>query len=234
MDRCKLAVLVPPLPLASNSQLASTSRSDLSAYVKSTTRWSERPMLGFIPFVNERDSMGKLITARATISRTAPTTPRPMLKQRKAKTHALRLCTRVISKVPAVGTYSLTSSWMKPSFHTSSSSSRKALSRFTSPTTSPSPQPVLFQQSALFSLSQPRLKIHHKGLGGSSKDYGPEWERKQSKNKFAALTLQGNPEEIQTLLSFQSQKAVKDRILPKFKHVTGNVYRKASPSSPSS
>lgn len=147
MDRYKLTALVPPLTLPSNSQLPSTTRSDLSVYIKSSMRWSERPMLGFIPFVNERDSMGKLITARTAISsRTAPATPRPMLKQRKAKTHALRLCTKVTSRVPAVGTYSLTSSWMKQSFHTSKQSSRKALSRFASPTLSYSPQPVLFQQ----------------------------------------------------------------------------------------
>lgn len=109
-------------------------------------------MLGFIPFVNERDSLGKLITARTSwSSRTAPVTPRPLQKQRitKKKERALRLCTKIstrqiVSKVPAVGTYSLPSSWEKKSFNTPTS--RKAVSRFASPAVSYSSQPVLFQR----------------------------------------------------------------------------------------
>ena len=156
MDRCKQQTLVPPLTIVSamDYQLSSTptSRSDMSSYIKSAVRWSDRPMLGFIPFVNERDSLGKLITARTSLSsRTAPVTPRPLQKQRiiKKRGRALRLCTKIsprqiVSKVPPVGTYSLPSSWERKSFKTSTS--RKAISRFASPAVNYASQPVLIQR----------------------------------------------------------------------------------------
>lgn len=156
MDRCKQQALVPPLTTvsATDYQLSSTptTRSDMSSYIKSAVRWSDRPMLGFIPFVNERDSLGKLITLRTSwSSKTAPVTPRPLQKQRKGKKRerALRLCTKisprqVVSRVPPVGTYSLPYSWEKKSFK--ASTSRKAISRFASPAVSCATQPVLFQR----------------------------------------------------------------------------------------
>ena len=207
--------------ISPRQQLSQCKKSQLKLSVlqELSSAYQGQAASGFIPFISERDGMGRLIRTPG-VAEYLSTTPSPkalhksgtLLRYELAKKPHLRRKLRLQDLAPPVGTYTLGTQWIKPSFRRPTlkkrnyESLREEYCASLPLSTENNDSPFLQRISLLDDLT--------------------ESEKLWVKNQFAALELHGTPTELLSNLNFQRFRSLRDDVLQKFKATQRQVLEK--------
>ena len=172
---------------------------------------------GFIPFLQERDGLGKLIAAPGRTELT------PTIERKKAGTKPkltelkLRLKKRVRTIVPPLGTYSVTTQWVKKSFQTKPKclTERASMPASTVPSLPYRSTRSDIEDDSHRTLLKPKPQRKH---------FKADYYVLKAKNSFGSLELQGDPMELKANLAFKPQLALRDQVMNNFREMTRSIY----------
>lgn len=172
---------------------------------------------GFIPFLQERDGLGKLISVPGRTEVTSTVERRKAGLKPKLTELKLRLRKKTLALVPPLGTYSLHMQWVKKSFRTE----RKCLTERASLPASVHPSLPCKEIWSDFEYFALRLGLKPKPRRRRLK---ADYSDLKAKNSFGSLELQGDPGELKANLAFKPQLAIRDQVMCNFREMTRSIY----------
>lgn len=212
--RSQIAHLKLPMRSSSSLALCRLQQSVLADFSPSFP--SSLSARGFIPFLQERDGLGKLISTPGRAEITAKVERGKAGVKPKLTELKLRLRKKTLALVPPLGTYSILNQWGKKSFRTP----RKCLTERASMPVSATPS-LPKQVKSDFEYSLPRLMLQPKPR---HRQFRADYSDLKAKNSFGSLELQGDPVEIKTNLAFKPQIALKEQVMSNFREMTRSIY----------